>query len=84
MHGLTADRNRFFFFGPYRQGEGLYSSFRKISVLEYVKKPPLRVQSYLRKRLEVYRVPKALLEGGYIQPGEQYLQLRYIPAWMND
>ena len=34
----------------------------------------------LLKRVEVYRIRKEIFEGGYLKPGEQYLQLRYLPG----
>ena len=30
--------------------------------------------------VEVYRIRKEIFEGGYLKPGEQYLQLRYLPG----
>ena len=32
------------------------------------------------KGVEVYRIRKEIFEGGYLKPGEQYLQLRYLPG----
>ena len=46
------------------------------------KKQSFRVEDYLLKRLKVYRIRDWAFEGNYIQTGEQYLQLRYIPAWI--
>ena len=42
----------------------------------------LKVENYLLKRVEVYRIRKEIFEGGYLKPGEQYLQLRYLPGEM--
>ena len=38
------------------------------------------VVEYLKKRVAVFTIPKFFFDEGYIEPGEQYLQLRYIPA----
>ena len=40
----------------------------------------MKVENYLLKRVEVYRIRKEIFEGGYLKPGEQYLQLRYLPG----
>ena len=37
-------------------------------------------ENYLLKRVAVYRIRKEMFEGGYLKPGEQYLQLRYLPG----
>ena len=39
-----------------------------------------KVENYLLKRVAVYRIRKEMFEGGYLKPGEQYLQLRYLPG----
>lgn len=53
-----------------------------VKVLSFCKKQSFRVEDYLLKRLKVYRIRDWAFEGNYIQAGEQYLQLRYIPSWM--
>ena len=53
-----------------------------VKVLSFCKKQSFRVEDYLLKRLKVYRIRDWAFEGNYIQTGEQYLQLRYIPAWI--
>lgn len=40
----------------------------------------LNAQRYIRYRLKDFKVKKILMDNGYINPGEQYVQLRYIPA----
>ena len=62
-----------------------YKRGRKITdgslkVLSWCKKQPMKVENYLLKRVEVYRIRKEIFEGGYLKPGEQYLQLRYLPG----
>ena len=43
----------------------------------------MKVENYLLKRVEGYRLRNEILEGGYLKPGEQYLQLRYLPGEVN-
>lgn len=50
-----------------------------LKIISFCKKQPVEVMSYLLKRVEVYRIRQEMFEGNYIQPGEQYLQLRYLP-----
>ena len=59
-----------------------YKKGRSLKVLSFCKKQSFRVEDYLLKRLKVYRIRDWAFEGNYIQTGEQYLQLRYIPAWI--
>lgn len=51
-----------------------------LKVLSWCKKQPMKVENYLLKRVAVYRIRKEMFEGGYLKPGEQYLQLRYLPG----
>ena len=51
-----------------------------LKVLAWCKKQPMKVENYLLKRVAVYRIRKEMFEGGYLKPGEQYLQLRYLPG----
>ncbi|WP_455587145.1 DUF4891 domain-containing protein [Bacteroides sp.] len=51
----------------------------KIELKSFVKQQPDYVQRYIRYRLTTFRVPKVMLDSGYVKPGEQYLQLRYFP-----
>ena len=57
-------------------------NYGKITIIEFTKKQPVILENYLRKCLQVYRVPQPLLEGNYIKPGKQYMQLRYVPEWI--
>lgn len=50
-----------------------------VKILSFCKAQPLKVKNYLLKRIEVYRIKERMFEGNHIQPGEQYLQLRYLP-----
>ena len=54
--------------------------YGSLKVLFWCKKQPMKVENYLLKRVEVYRIRKEIFEGGYLKPGEQYLQLRYLPG----
>lgn len=68
-----------------------YGSVRTVKVKAYVhsdgtfrimfftKKQSKEVKTYLEKRVAVYTIPQFFLDEGYISPGEQFLQLRYIP-----
>lgn len=54
-------------------------SLGKVELLSYVKPQDSRVKSYLQYRLDVFRVKKIMLDSGYVKPGIQYVQLRYVP-----
>lgn len=54
----------------------------KIKVLSYVKPQEQRVINYLHYRLEKFRVTKIMLDSGFVKPGIQYVQLRYVPERM--
>ena len=49
-------------------------------IMSFCKKQDPEVVAYLKKRVAVFTIPPFFFEEGYIEPGEQYLQLRYIPA----
>lgn len=51
----------------------------KVNLKSFVKKQPGNVQRYIRYHLEIFRVQKIMLDSGFVQPGEQYVQLRYMP-----
>lgn len=53
-----------------------------VKILSFCKKQPMKVENYLLKRLEAYTIRKGVFEEKYLEPGEQYLQLQYIPDWM--
>ncbi|MBQ8224759.1 MAG: DUF4891 domain-containing protein [Bacteroides sp.] len=57
-------------------------SIGRIKVISYVKPQLKRVEKYLQDRLEVFRVTKIMMDSGYIHPGSQYVQLRYMPDKM--
>lgn len=48
-------------------------------IISFCKKQNTRVEEYIRKKAAVFVIYPELFEGGYIQPGKQYLQLRYVP-----
>ena len=52
-------------------------------IMSYCKKQEPEVKVYLEKRVAAFTIPKFFYDEGYIEPGEQYLQLRYIPAKVN-
>lgn len=54
-------------------------SLGKVELLSYVKPQSTRVKEYLQYRLEIFRVKKVMLDSGYVKPGVQYVQLRYVP-----
>ena len=65
------------------EGEKVYADVHadgSLKVLSWCKKQPMKVENYLLKRVAVYRIRKEMFEGGYLKPGEQYLQLRYLPG----
>ena len=49
-------------------------------IMSFCKKQEPEVVTYLKKRVAVFTIPPFFFKEGYIEPGEQYLQLRYIPA----
>ncbi len=51
-----------------------------LKVLSWCKKQPMIVQISLSKSVAVYRISKEMFDGWYLKPGEQYLQLRYLPG----
>ena len=61
------------------KAKGDIDSLGKIELLSYVKPQSTRVKSYLQYRLEVFRVKKVMLDSGFVKPGVQYVQLRYVP-----
>lgn len=48
-------------------------------IISFCKSQKHEVVEYLKKRAATYTIRKYFLEEGYIEPGEQYLQLRYLP-----
>ncbi len=50
-----------------------------IKLLSFTKVQPPNVEKYILERLKVFKVTKKMLDSGYIKPGQQYVQLRYIP-----
>ena len=58
-------------------------SLGKVNLLAYTKPQSQRIKSYLQYRLEEFRVKKVMLDSGFVKPGVQYVQLRYLPEnWM--
>lgn len=53
-----------------------------VTLLSFVKSQSVDVQNYLKKRLEMFRVTPIMLDSGYVKPGIQYVQLRYVPQKM--
>lgn len=51
----------------------------RVEILSYVKPQKDRVRNYLKQRLEVFRVSRVMLDSGFVKPGVQYVQLRYMP-----
>lgn len=57
-------------------------SVGKVKIISYVKPQSKKVMEYLQYRLEIFRVKKIMLDSGYVKPGIQYVQLRYVPKRM--
>lgn len=51
----------------------------KVDLKSFVKAQEGNVQRYLRYNLEIFRVQKVMMDSGFVKPGEQYVQLRYMP-----
>ena len=49
-------------------------------ILSFCKQQEPEVVRYLEKRVAVFTIPQRIFNGGYVKPGKQYLQLRYIPT----
>lgn len=56
----------------------------RIEVLSYVKPQKAHIKNYINRRLESFRVRKTLMDSAYINPGIQYVQLRYTPSKAGD
>lgn len=52
----------------------------KVTIKSYVNEQPGNVKNYLNQKLQTFRVTERMLSSGYIKTGDQYVQLRYIPA----
>ncbi|WP_297329942.1 DUF4891 domain-containing protein [uncultured Bacteroides sp.] len=51
-------------------------------MLSYVKSQDKHVRKYLQHRLDIFRVTKIMLDSGFVKPGVQYVQLKYVPERM--
>ena len=51
----------------------------RVRLLSYTKPQRTNVKSYLQYRLENFRVKEIMLDSGFVKPGVQYVQLRYMP-----
>lgn len=54
----------------------------KVDFDSFEKKQSVHVERYIRHNLSHFHVTKILMDSGYIKPGEQYVQLRYLPGLM--
>lgn len=52
-------------------------------ILSWCKKQEPDVVAYIEKRVAAFKITKFFFDEGYIEPGEQYLQLKYVPAKVN-
>ena len=50
----------------------------KVDLLSFVKKQSPDVEKYIRHHLSKFQVTEKMFEGGYVQPGEQFVQLRCL------
>lgn len=48
----------------------------KVEFQSFVKKQSTDLEKYIRHHLAKFQVSERMLESGYIQPGEQFVQLR--------
>lgn len=51
----------------------------KVELHFFIKEQDGKVQRYIRYNLEIFRVQKVMMDSGFVKPGEQYVQLRYMP-----
>lgn len=52
-------------------------------IISFCKSQKPEVVEYLKKRAATYTIRQFFFDEGYIEPGEQYLQLRYLPEKIN-
>ncbi|MDD3038548.1 DUF4891 domain-containing protein [Bacteroides sp.] len=50
----------------------------KVDLKEFVKDQSPGVNKYIRHYLAKFQVPKRMFEGGYLNPGEQFIQIRCL------
>lgn len=50
----------------------------KVDLQAFVKKQSPDLERYIRHHLSKFQVSEKMLEGGYVQPGEQFVQLRCL------
>lgn len=50
----------------------------KVDLLSFVKKQSPDVEKYIRHHLSKFQVTEKMFGGGYVQPGEQFVQLRCL------
>lgn len=50
----------------------------KVGLLAFVKKQSPEQEKYIRHHLSKFQVSEKMLEDGYVQPGEQFVQLRCL------
>lgn len=50
----------------------------KLDLHSFVKEQPLHVRTYLKYRLNIFRITKIMMDSGHVQSGDQYVQLRYF------
>ncbi|MGN0048243.1 MAG: DUF4891 domain-containing protein [Bacteroides sp.] len=55
-------------------------SLGQVNLHSFVKKQEPIVEEYLQYRLQEFRITPMYLDSGYIHPGTQYVQLRYVPG----
>ena len=55
-------------------------SLGQVVLHSFVKKQEPIVEEYLQYRLQEFRITPMYLDSGYIHPGTQYVQLRYVPG----
>lgn len=56
----------------------------KVDLRSFIKKQSIGVEKYLRHHLAKFQVTKKMLENDYIKPGDQCVQLRYLPSMVKD
>lgn len=48
-------------------------------IMSWCKKPSSEVVTYLEKRVAAFQIDRFFFDEGYLEPGENYLQLKYVP-----
>lgn len=55
------------------------SSNGKVEIISFLKAQPVNVERHIRRHVKDINA-KSMIDNGYLKPGQQYVQLRYMPG----